>query len=236
MGYLSEGDVLCKVLLAGQYGSGRSSFLLRHADGVFHDYYISSIGVDFKIVPLYKDSSIPTPGGADDDDASKKTSSPPPASSPSPSPRIMLQIWDTASRERFRQITSSYYRGANGVIFFVDILDRKTIESVISEFKPQADLYCPSGTRYLLVGTKGDRASERTIPRQELDDLAKSWGTTYHEVSARTGEGVDKAVTVLGEDIMKYNRDACRVYSKNPPHFSSTSEEKKKSKGGCILM
>eukprot|EP01113_Clastostelium_recurvatum_P029336 TRINITY_DN3538_c0_g1_i5.p1 TRINITY_DN3538_c0_g1~~TRINITY_DN3538_c0_g1_i5.p1 ORF type:complete len:237 (+),score=56.13 TRINITY_DN3538_c0_g1_i5:48-758(+) len=236
MGYHSEGDALCVVLLVGKNGSGRSSFLLRHADGVFPEHHISTIGVDFKIVPLHikEDSSTPTPDGSDgggaDNDVSKISS---PASSPSPSPRIMLQI---LHKEIFKQITSSYYRAANGIIFFVDILDRKTIESIISEFKPQADLYCPSGTRYLLVGTKGDRASERTIPRQELDDLAKSWGTTYHEVSARTGEGVDKAVTVLGEDIMKYNRDACRVYSKNPPHFSSTSEEKKKSKGGCILM
>ena len=29
---------------------------------------------------------------------------------------IKLQIWDTAGQERFKNITSSYYKGANGII------------------------------------------------------------------------------------------------------------------------
>ncbi len=31
--------------------------------------------------------------------------------------RVKLTIWDTAGQERFRTLTSSYYRGAQGVIF-----------------------------------------------------------------------------------------------------------------------
>ena len=30
--------------------------------------------------------------------------------------RVSLAIWDTAGQERFRTITSSYYRGAHGII------------------------------------------------------------------------------------------------------------------------
>lgn len=30
--------------------------------------------------------------------------------------RFKLSIWDTAGQERFRTLTSSYYRGAQGVI------------------------------------------------------------------------------------------------------------------------
>jgi Ras-related protein Rab-18 len=31
--------------------------------------------------------------------------------------RCKLTIWDTAGQERFRTLTSSYYRGAQGIIF-----------------------------------------------------------------------------------------------------------------------
>ena len=30
--------------------------------------------------------------------------------------RIKMTIWDTAGQERFRTLTSSYYRGAQGII------------------------------------------------------------------------------------------------------------------------
>lgn len=30
--------------------------------------------------------------------------------------RLKLAIWDTAGQERFRTLTSSYYRGAQGII------------------------------------------------------------------------------------------------------------------------
>ena len=43
---------------------------------------------------------------------------------------IKFQIWDTAGQDRFRTITSSYYKGANGIIMVYDISDPKSFEDI----------------------------------------------------------------------------------------------------------
>jgi Ras-related protein Rab-1A len=38
--------------------------------------------------------------------------------------------WDTAGQERFRTITSSYYRGAHGIIVVYDVTDLDSFNNI----------------------------------------------------------------------------------------------------------
>ena len=44
--------------------------------------------------------------------------------------KVKLTIWDTAGQERFKTITSSYYKGAHGIIVVYDITDRDSFNAV----------------------------------------------------------------------------------------------------------
>ena len=86
-------DHVFKLLLIGDSGVGKSSMLLQFTDGTFSDSTQSTIGVDFKV-------KIIEARGADGHNK-----------------RVKVTIWDTAGQERFRTLTSSYYRGAQGIAF-----------------------------------------------------------------------------------------------------------------------
>ena len=42
---------------------------------------------------------------------------------------IEAQVWDTTGQERYRAITSAYYRGAVGALLVYDITQRETFEN-----------------------------------------------------------------------------------------------------------
>jgi signal recognition particle receptor subunit beta len=46
-----------------------------------------------------------------------------------PGKRLKLTIWDTAGQERFQTLTSSYYRGAHGVVLVYDVTWSKSFNS-----------------------------------------------------------------------------------------------------------
>ena len=118
-------DMQIKLLMIGDSGVGKTCLLLRYANDSFSPTFITTIGIDFKIKNIQLDNK-----------------------------RIKLQvelfmkrllwrktsyvefyphrrqIWDTAGQERFRTITTSYFRGAQGILLVYDVTDRQTFVSI----------------------------------------------------------------------------------------------------------
>lgn len=66
---------------------------------------------------------------------------------------ICLLQWDTAGQERFRTITSSYYRGAHGIIVVFDVTDQESFNNV-KQWLNEIDRYANENVNKLLVGNK----------------------------------------------------------------------------------
>ncbi|KAG2108580.1 small GTPase superfamily, partial [Suillus clintonianus] len=62
-------------------------------------------------------------------------------------------------QERFRTITSSYYRHARGIIVMYDVTDNDTFMNV-KQWLWEINRYASEGVNKLLVGNKSDLTSK----------------------------------------------------------------------------
>jgi hypothetical protein len=53
----------------------------------------------------------------------------------------MLMQWDTAGQERFRTITTSYFRGAQGILLVYDVTDRNSFNSIKVRCAPRGRVH-----------------------------------------------------------------------------------------------
>ena len=109
--------------------------LLRFTDDSFDEHIQSTIGVDFKVKHL---------------DMSGK--------------RVKLTIWDTAGQERFRTLTSSYYRGAHGVVLVYDVTRTDSFEN-LEQWLKEVQLYRYEGCVSLNYHTRTPRLFMSLVPR-----------------------------------------------------------------------
>lgn len=168
-------DYLFKVLLVGDSGVGKSSLLLRFADNQYSESYMSTIGLDFKIRSITNDIT-------------NKTSK--------------LQIWDTAGQERFKTITSSYYRGSDGIILVFDITSRASFQHI--------DMWYSHIMRYvqhkfpmILVGNKCDQDINRQVSYNEANEYARLLGMPYMETSAKEDTHIEKCFQTLEKNMIQ---------------------------------
>lgn len=182
-----EYDYLFKVLLIGDSGVGKSSLLLKFTDRVFTDHYISTIGVDFKIQTLQMDDKI-----------------------------IKLQLWDTAGQERFRTITTSYYRGAHGIIIVFDITDKESFAN-IKTWMTEIDRFASDNVCKILIGNKSDLEKHREVSKEDAKELANKYKIDYIEASAKDSTNVQQLFVELTRQIKEANVQK---------HITNINEEK----------
>ena len=109
---------------------------------------------------------------------------------------------DTAGQERYRTITTAYYRGAMGFILMYDVTSEESFSSVhdwsvllsniqsflnITSFLrcTQIKTYSWDNAQVILVGNKCDMEDERVISYERGKQLADSLGLQFFETSAK---------------------------------------------------
>jgi small GTP-binding protein len=109
-------------------------------------------------------------------------------------------VWDTAGQERFRTITTSYFRGAQGILLVYDITDRESfnnVETWMSEIQRNAD----KNVNKVLVGNKCDMEGDRAVTFEEGKALADRYGIPFFETSAKADINVAASFEKIAHDV-----------------------------------
>jgi len=171
-------DTKFKFLFIGDSTVGKSSLITKYTDNTFSENKIPTIGVDFKSKNLVIDGK-----------------------------NTQIQLWDMAGQERFRSITSSYYRYTDAIIICFDLTNIKTFDNIKTWLN---NIYtnCVENIIKILVGTKTD-LEHRAVSRIEAEIYAHNNDMNYVEISSKTNtsdEIGELLIKRLVDEVVKPNK------------------------------
>ena len=203
---MSETIIDKKVLLCGNSGVGKTSIFKRYFKNEFEGNYNSSIGIDFQTKVIKRKSK-----------------------------QYSIQVFDTAGEERFRSITSSYFRMAEYFLLIFDLTNRNSFDA-IPEWIALLKEYVEK-PKFMIIGNKSDLEKNK-IPDDEINDALedkeqfKINDENFIKVSAKTGKNINYAFDYLLDLIEKNidENDDEEIIIKNKPKNKLKKNAKKKMK------
>ncbi|OJA12519.1 hypothetical protein AZE42_07159 [Rhizopogon vesiculosus] len=156
--------------LTSRLGVGKSCLLLRFCDDRWTPLIVATIGIDFKIRTIELDGK-----------------------------HIKLQIWDTSGLERFRTITTAYYRGAMGILLVYDVTNERSFNN-IRNWHANVGQHASEGVNKILIGNKSDWTDKRAVTEDQGRALAEELDMKFMETSVKANEGVEEAFFALASD------------------------------------
>lgn len=166
-----------KLCLAGEPAVGKSSLIKRFVLDMYDDRYIATLGTKVtKKTMLLKDSAD-VPVKAD------------------------LIIWDVMGTRSIRDLLKeAYYHGAHGIMAVCDLTRRETLLELDSWSKAIETVAGSLPTH--VVANKVDLGESRQISDEDLEKFCRFRGWNFVTTSAKTGENVEGAFAMLGQNAL----------------------------------
>lgn len=157
---------MIKVVIVGESSVGKTSMIERFCHQAFSTDHKATVGADFSSKKLVV-------SGVD----------------------VTLQCWDTAGSERYRSLSTSYFRGCEAAVVVFDVNDEASFGRVsfwIDEVLRSTGLPSTEGFPLFVVGNKIDEGeSKRKITSKRAFEVCKGKGLAFIECSAKTGENIE---------------------------------------------
>ncbi|XP_031629765.1 ras-related protein Rab-32 isoform X3 [Contarinia nasturtii] len=203
---------LYKILVIGELGTGKTSFIKRYVHQFFSQNYRATIGVDFALKVLNWDQNT----------------------------IIRLQLWDIAGQERFGNMTRVYYKEAVGAFIVFDVTRSATFDAVI-KWKQDLDskVQLPNGSPIpcILIANKCDQPKQGIVNTPaKMDDYVKEHGFAgWFETSAKENINIEEAARALVNKILLNDKiiNAGEILDGDKLNLDSSSSERPKKNCSC---
>ena len=190
-------DYIIKALLLGDSNVGKTLLIGKFIDNEFSENTLNTIGLDLQCTSLV---------------INKK--------------KINLQIWDTAGQEKYKSMTTSYYRGVNIIFIVYDVTNQESFNHV-KNWISDIDKFARINVMKVLVGNKIDLNNKRVISNEEGKNLSKKYKIKFFETSAKLGQGVKEMFESICIDYTKNHehrtKDSINLKLKNFPNEKKCS-------------
>uniref|UniRef100_A0A8C6UXH8 Ras-related protein Rab-7b n=1 Tax=Neogobius melanostomus TaxID=47308 RepID=A0A8C6UXH8_9GOBI len=203
---MSEGKdvaVTLKLIIIGNSGVGKSSFMNRYVNHRFTNMYRATVGTDF----LSKTETI--------DGIS-----------------VTMQIWDTAGTERFQSLGTPLYRGAHCCMLVFDVTSSTSFSSLEhwrKEFLIQGEPEDPDSFPFIVLGNKTD-LPDREVSSRRAQQWCEQFGAEYFEGSAKDDINVEKPFQRAAHmGLHQYKKHTLE----NTGHFQITCKQPRETGNNC---
>ena len=166
---------IIKFITIGRNNVGKSCIIIQYTEDKFCENTKSTIGVDYKKKFIQKGKEL-----------------------------IKLSIFDTAGQEKYSDLTKNFYKGTNGALLVYDITCRDSFNKLnfwLNDLKNNSDDI--DNLFIYLVGNKKDLEEKREVSYDEASEFAYENNIPYIEVSAKTGENIDKLFDEMVKGTIK---------------------------------
>jgi len=209
----TKADNRFKLIMLGNCDVGKTSLITRFTDNIFTPSDQESPEFDEKIKEINVDGK-----------------------------NVHLTITDSAGQERFRTLTSSYFRNADAIIIVYDVADAESFED-LEGHREEGQKYLGKALK-VLVGNKKDL--ERKTSSEEGKAFADKHGFIFFETSAKTGADVETMFISTVKALISPPQIAAAVVAPAPAVAASgggsggggggKSSKSGKDKKDCILQ
>ena len=195
-----DNEDICKVVLLGESGVGKTSIISRFFNGTFEERIMSSTGASY----VCKNITFP--------EFQNKI--------------IKFEVWDTAGQEQYRSLNKIFYKDASICILVYDITNIKSFNALKEYWHHEVLESTPKGIVIGLAANKSDLDDREAVSEEIARNFATEINAVFMYTSASKFIGIDELFHDLGCKYLNLNYKS----GENNIEINTKKDENKKTK------